>query len=60
MQCVCWGHMCTECSLYNLSFVRRETKSGDPEQHENAKIPEGDSSVLALRDFLTWLEEKTA
>lgn len=58
MQYVCWGHTRTEDSLHNLSFVRRETKSGDPKQHRNAKVPEGDSSVLALIDFLTWLERE--
>lgn len=30
-------------SFHILSYVKRDTRSGDPGQHRNAKVPEGSS-----------------
>lgn len=49
--CLSGAHAHRVHSLHNLSFVKGETKTGDPEQHRNAKVPEGDIRVLALIDF---------
>lgn len=52
MHCVCLEHTHTVIhSLYGLSAVKRETRSGDPGQQRNAKVLESGSCVLALIGF---------
>lgn len=38
-------------SFHILSYVKRETRSGDPGQHRNANVPEGGSCFLVLLGF---------